>query len=82
MKDYEYFKTNLAQLFDAYGHSFVVIKNLAVLGSYDTFEKAYTETVKTEPPGTFIIQECVENPEELMQTFQGNVAFAQHDLAV
>jgi hypothetical protein len=74
MGDYEYFVKNLASLYAKYGHCFVVIKNGKILGAYHSFDDAYTETTKTEALGTFLIQECVSDPKELIQSFQGNVA--------
>jgi hypothetical protein len=74
--DYEYFINNLATLYKEYGHRFIVIKNEKVIGAYNSFDDAFSETTKTEPLGTFLIQECVENPAELIKTFQGNVSFA------
>ena len=77
MADYDYFINNLATLYKVYGHRFLVIKSEQVIGAYYSFDDALNETVKTEKPGTFLIQECVENPEDLILKFQGNVAFAR-----
>jgi hypothetical protein len=76
MPDYGYFIDNLAALYQQYGHRFLVIKNEKVIGAYNSFDDAFTETVKTEALGTFLIQECVSDPKELVKTFQGNVSFA------
>jgi hypothetical protein len=74
--DYEYFINNLAALYKEYGHRFLVIKNEKVISAYNSFDDAFAETIKTEPLGTFLIQECVADTAELIKTFQGNVAFA------
>lgn len=76
MADYDYFINNLADLYKEYGHRFLVIKNEQVVGAYNSFDDAFNETTKTEKLGTFLIQECVENPDDLILTFQGNVSFA------
>jgi len=76
MADFDYFINNLAVLYKEYGHCFLVIKNEQVIGSYNSFDDALNETIKTEKLGTFLIQECVENPDDLILTFQGNVLFA------
>ena len=78
MKDanYDYFINNLSTLFKEYGHSFLVIKNRKIIGSYDDFNTAYEETRKTEEVGTFLIQECVSEPAQLIQSFQGNIFVA------
>ena len=77
MADYDYFINNLAALYKEYGHRFLVIKNEQVIGVYYSFDDALNETVKTDKPGTFLIQECVEDPEDLILKFQGNVTFAR-----
>jgi hypothetical protein len=76
LADYEYFINNLATLYKEYGHRFLVIKNERIIGSYNSFDDAFAETVRTEALGTFLIQECVSDPGELVKTFQGNVSFA------
>ena len=75
MKDYEYFIENLETLYTEYGHRFLVIKNEGVIADYDSFKTAYDETIKTEALGTFIIQECVDDPTKLIHHFQFNVKF-------
>jgi hypothetical protein len=82
MADYEYFTKNLKELYAKYGHKFIVIKNEEVIGAYDTFDVAFDTTMQTEELGTFIIQECVSDPTELVQSFQGNVTFANEAIAV
>ena len=77
MADFDYFMNNIASLYKEYGHRFLVIKNEQVIGAYNSFDDALNETIKTEKPGTFLIQECVEDPKDLILTFQGNVAFAR-----
>ena len=77
MEDYDFFIDNLPALYAEYGHRFLVIKNQSVMGAYDDFREAYDETLKTEELGTFIIQECVDNPEKLVQRFQLNVSFSE-----
>ena len=76
MPNFDYFINNLSVLYEKYGHCFLVIKNEQVIGSYNSFDDALNETIKTEKPGTFLIQECVEDQKDLILTFQGNVAFA------
>jgi len=77
MKDYDYFINNLSDLYAQYGHCFLAIKNQKVVGVFDEFKNAYYEMVKTEELGTFIIQECVDDPEKLVHRFQFNVTFSE-----
>ena len=76
MNDYEYFIHNMSSLYGQYGHKFLVIKNKAVIGVYDDMDTAYDETRLKEEVGTFIIQECVDDPAKLVLTFQANVSVA------
>jgi len=71
--DYEFFLQNIERFYKKYGHKFLTIKNNQVLNAYTTFDEALSDTLKTEELGTFIIQECLENREQLVQHFQGNV---------
>jgi hypothetical protein len=72
-KDFDFFLQSMEKLYKEHGHKFVAIKDLNILGTYDTFNEALETTLKTEELGTFLIQECFENREKLVHHFQGNV---------
>ena len=72
-QDYDYFLQNMEEMYKMYGHKFVAIKNLNILGAYNSFDDALGATLKTEKLGTFLIQECFDNKEKLVHHFQGNV---------
>jgi hypothetical protein len=57
-RNYEWFKKNLSELVLKYEDQHVVVKDEAVIAAYPSFETALVETIKTEAPGTFIIQLC------------------------
>ena len=59
--DFEWFKDNLQILFKQYGHCFLVIKDQKVLGAYKSYAEGVKETLKIEPIGSFIVQECGPN---------------------
>ena len=59
-KDYEWYKTNLKELYKEYPGKQLAISGEQVIGVYSTFEEALEETLKTHKAGTFIIQECIE----------------------
>ena len=63
MENYEWFVSQYDELSRIYGDSFIVIKNKSVLNSYASYAEAVIETQKTEPLGTFIVQECRESGE-------------------
>jgi len=76
-KNYTYFKDHLDELIALYGGRFVVIKEAAVIADYDSFEKAYANTIQSEPLGTFIIQQCVTPDNDTAHFAWNNVAFSQ-----
>ena len=73
-QDFDYFVKNIQKLHETYGHKFLAIKNQGVLGAYNTFSEALETTLKTEELGEFLIQECFDSKEKLINHFQGNVA--------
>jgi hypothetical protein len=68
-RNYEWFTENLPELVLKYDDQYVVIKGEAVIASYPSFEMAYDETIKTETPGTFIIQLCSLDESKTVQMF-------------
>jgi hypothetical protein len=72
-QDYEYFLRNTAEFYKKYGKKYLVIKNMNLLGVYETFDEALTKTLETEDLGTFLIQECLENKDKAVHYFQGYV---------
>jgi len=71
--DFNYFLDNMEAFYRQYGQSFIVIKDQSILSVYDNFMTAYESTIKTENIGTFLIQECFDNKEKMVNHFQGNV---------
>jgi len=74
-KNYAYFKEHLEDLIEQYSGKQVVIKDESIIGVYDTFKEAYDEAIKTEELGSFIIQQCVTEDEEMITFVSGNVSF-------
>ena len=72
--DYAFFLDNISTLYKQYGDSFLAIKDGRILGAYKTLEDAVVETAKTHALGSFLVQQCVDNPESLVAHFAGNVA--------
>ena len=62
-EDYQWFVDNYDDLCNQYGNSFLAIKNKEVICSYKSYADAVRETRKSEVPGTFIVQECLESGE-------------------
>lgn len=74
-KELQYYIDNQDVLVDKYRGMFLVIKDLTIIGVYNTEIEAYSETVKTHELGTFLIQECQPGDENYTQTFRTRVIF-------
>ena len=76
-KNYNWFENNLPELVKTYDGQYVVVKDESVIAAYPSFDEALVNTVRTETPGTFIIQLCSLDKEKTTQTFFSNrVSFA------
>jgi hypothetical protein len=73
-KEFEYFLEHKKELVREYNGKFVVIKNLKVIGAYDSEIDAIEETSKTEELGTFLVQKCEPGDASYTQTFRSRVA--------
>ncbi|MFH1005430.1 MAG: hypothetical protein V1781_08080 [Bacteroidota bacterium] len=54
---------------------YLVIKDEKVIGSYDSREQTLTETTKTHPLGTFLVQLCSPGDTAYSQTFHSRVIY-------
>ena len=76
-KNYAWFEDNLPELVKSYNDKYVVVKDEHVIAFYPSFEEAFTETIKTEVPETFIIQLCSLDEKKTTQMFYSHkVSFA------
>lgn len=74
-KEFQYYLRNQSSLTRKYEGKFVVIKGEKVIGVYESEQKAYIETVKTEKLGSFLIQLCSSGTESHTQVFHSRVSF-------
>lgn len=74
-KEFEYYLEHQNEFVEKYRGKFLVIKDNGIIGIYDTEIEAYTESVKNEEAGTFLIQECQPGEENYTQTFRSRVLF-------
>ena len=58
MSDFNFFVEHYDELFEKYGHKFIVIRYHEILGAYDTLESAINETSQSHQLGTYIVKEC------------------------
>jgi hypothetical protein len=75
-REFEYFLKNKDALLEKYNGQVVVIKNQTVLGAYPDVGTAVSETQKSEPIGTFLVQRVEPGDSAYTQTFHSRVAFA------
>ena len=74
--EFQYYLDHQDELVRQYDGKYVVIKNGAVLGAYDTELIAVIETQKTQKPGTFLVQKVEPGTGAYTQTFHSRVAFS------
>jgi len=72
-KEYKYFSDHLDEFIKKYKGKFIVLKNNCILGIYDSMPEAISETTKEHVLGTFIVQKCVPE-EQNIQRFHTRVA--------
>jgi hypothetical protein len=78
-EEFQYYLANQSELVKAHNGKFIVLKNKAIIGVYNSHSEAYSETVKNEELGTFLIQHCLPGKEGYSQTFHSQVII--HSLA-
>jgi hypothetical protein len=74
--EFDYYLSHHDEFVTKFLGRFVVIKNQAVIGVYDSDLEAVTEASKKEPLGTFLVQKVEPGRESYTQSFHSRVAFA------
>jgi hypothetical protein len=74
-KDFKYYLDHQKELVSKYNGRFLVIKDEAIVGDYDSEMQAYMEAKKKYELGTFLIQHCLPGAESVTQTFHSRVSF-------
>jgi len=64
--EWDFYEKNRNELVEKYCGKFIVISGDKIVSVYDDGRKAYIETVKTIPPGSFMIHHIAEE-EEVVQ---------------
>ena len=75
-KEFSYFLAHQGELVEKYNGKFVVIKDEKVIGAYAEQFEAVTETQKTHPLGTFLVQKVEPGNAAYTQNFHSRVAFS------
>lgn len=63
-KEYDFYERNKTELRKKYLGKQVVIVGDEIIGAYDDLDEAFSETIKTYTPGTFMIHEVPVNIED------------------
>ena len=74
-KEYAYYKKHKTELFKNFKNKYLVIIGEEVVGNYDTESEAYSKAINQYKLGTFLIQHCVDDETETLQTFHSRVIF-------
>ena len=73
-KEFKYYLQNQEELVKKYNGKFVVIKDLKVIGTYESELEAIKKTAEKYELGTFLIQKCEPGTESYTQTFHSRVS--------
>ena len=76
-KEYDYFKRHREELLLKYPGRWVLVLGESIIGDYATQEDAIREALKKNPPGTFLVQQCSSDANQIMR-FHSRVTFPEH----
>ena len=74
-KEFEYYLEHQDDMVKQYNGQFVVIKDCAVIGAFDSEIEAIRETTKKYELGTFLVQKCEPGSASYTQTYHSRVVF-------
>ncbi len=74
-KEFRFYKDHQKELVEKYKDKFLAIVGDEIVGVYDTEIEAYTNTKKTHPVGSFLIQHCLPGKESYTETYHSRVGF-------
>lgn len=72
-KNFDFYIKNHNEIIKKYLNKFIIIKDEKIIDSYDTFEEAIKESSKKYELGTFIIQKCSKDLNEITQAYHSRV---------
>ena len=75
-KEFQYYLTNKEELVKKHLGKYLIIKDEAVVGVYDSELEAYSFGTSKFALGTFLMQQCLPGDENYTQTFHSRVIFA------
>ena len=75
-REFKYYLANKEELVKKHLGKYLIIKDEAVVGVYDSELAAYSYGTSKYALGTFLIQQCLPGDENYTQTFHSRVIFA------
>jgi hypothetical protein len=75
-KEFKYYLENQEELLKEYNGKYLVIIGEEIVGSYDSDEEAYFESIDKYKEGSFLIQLCESGDSAYTQSFHSRVAFS------
>lgn len=75
-KEYQYYTDHKDELDSKYNNKFIIIVNNDIIGIYDNQDMALKEALTKYEAGTFLIQKCSKNEDQVMR-FHSRVSFAE-----
>lgn len=74
-KEFQFYLDHQKDLVKKHNGKFLVIKECAVVGAYDTEFEAIEKASKKYELGTFLVQKCEPGKESYTQTYHSRVCF-------
>jgi hypothetical protein len=74
-KEFDYYLQHQDELVKQYNGKYIVVKDSAVTGAYDSELEAIEVTSRTYELGTFLVQKCEPGSNSYTQTFHSRVLF-------
>lgn len=73
-KEFNYYIKHQEELVKKYDGKYIVIKDLNVIGAYDSELEAVQKTAEKYELGTFLVQKCEPGSESYTQTYHSRVS--------
>jgi len=74
-EQFDFYLENQEKLVKQHGGKYIVIKDRAVIGAYDSEAEAISKTTQKHELGTFIVQKCEAGDDAYTEVFHSRVAF-------
>jgi hypothetical protein len=74
-QEFKYYLEHQEELVNQYNGKFIVIKNMEVIGVYDSELEAVQKTAEKHELGTFLVQKCEPGSDSYRQMYHSRVTF-------